>query len=102
LPIADCVFLWSLAFGLRTFDFRFWGHLTSKTNRQSEISNPQCPHSYLNATNGSTFVARRAGIKHAIRATVARSTPIATNVKGSLGSTPNNMLVKLSRYFVET
>ncbi len=55
-------------------------------------------YSYL----GSTFVARRAGTKHAINATAASSTVVTANVQGSRASTPNNMLVKVSTYFVNT
>ncbi len=59
-------------------------------------------YSYLSAANGSTFVARRAGITLAINATVVSKTAITAKVQGSLGFTPNNMLVKLSKYFVST
>lgn len=45
-------------------------------------------HSYRNATNGSTLVARRAGTKHASSATVVSSKVIAAKVAGSVLLTP--------------
>src|SRR5262247_511554 len=50
-------------------------------------------HSHRNATIGSTFVARRAGIQQASSATSASSKATPTNVNGSVGLTPNNKLV---------
>jgi hypothetical protein len=49
-------------------------------------------YSYLNATSGSTFVARRAGIKLAPSATRNKRTGTATKVTRSVGVTPNNKL----------
>lgn len=40
-------------------------------------------HSYLSATIGSTLVARRAGMKLAIRATAPNSSDMPANVNGS-------------------
>src|SRR2546426_819978 len=40
-------------------------------------------YSYLNATSGSTFVARRAGTRIATNATTVRKTDTPTNVTGS-------------------
>jgi len=39
------------------------------SNQKSKIAN--VPHSYLSATNGLTFVARRAGTRQATKATAA-------------------------------
>src|SRR5918996_5597734 len=41
-------------------------------------------YSYRSATNGSTFVARRAGIQHASSATEASVNDTATNVSASV------------------
>src|SRR5262245_44215871 len=49
-------------------------------------------HSARKAMIGSTFVARRAGIQQANSATLKSSSAITTNVKGSVGRTPNNKL----------
>src|SRR5262245_64897626 len=57
--------------------------------RQSVIARA---YSCLRATIGSTFVARRAGIQQASRATNASNNAIATNVNGSVAPTPNNRL----------
>jgi hypothetical protein len=59
------------------------------------------PHSYLKATNGSTFVARLAGMRHAINATSNRLIETKTKVVMSVGVTPNNRLV-ISRVNAET
>ena len=45
-------------------------------------------YSYLNATMGSTRMARRAGIQQAASATEASRTAIDANVSGSVGLTP--------------
>jgi hypothetical protein len=45
-------------------------------------------YSYLNAIMGSTFIARRAGRKHASRETLTKAMAIRMRVKGSLGLTP--------------
>src|ERR1700730_1258824 len=50
-------------------------------------------HSYLSATNGSTFVARRAGMKHASNATTINTKVTATNVGLSVGSVPKSKFV---------
>src|SRR6185503_5069394 len=47
-------------------------------------------YSYLSATIGSTFAARRAGIQHASKATTASSKGTAANVNGSTALTPNS------------
>src|SRR5687768_11937920 len=47
-------------------------------------------HSYLSATNGSIFVARRAGKKHARMATTANKIGATINVIGSSAFTPNS------------
>ena len=44
-------------------------------------------HSYLSATIGSTFVARRAGTKQAVRATPVSNTDTAINVIASVALT---------------
>jgi len=45
------------------------------------------PYSYLNATMGSTFVARRAGVYEARSATASMTAETTTNVTGSVGRT---------------
>src|SRR5678815_2606644 len=47
-------------------------------------------HSYLSATSGSTFVARSAGTKHAIKATANNNPATTANVIGSLALTWNS------------
>src|SRR6476619_4390221 len=47
-------------------------------------------YSYLRATNGSIFVARRAGKQHARMATTANKTGATINVIGSNAFTPNS------------
>src|SRR5262249_16137290 len=47
-------------------------------------------HSNRSAVIGSTFVARRAGIQHASRATNVSSNAIVVNVSGSVALTPNS------------
>src|SRR4029450_5419497 len=49
-------------------------------------------YSYLSATIGSTFAARRAGTKQAARATPANTTETATNVIGSVAVTLTSRL----------
>src|SRR6185436_14630657 len=44
-------------------------------------------HSYLSATNGSTFIARRAGIEHANKAATASSNGTNKKVRGSTAFT---------------
>src|SRR5271169_130071 len=62
----------------------------SIVNRQSKIVN----YSYLNATIGSTFVARRAGRYVAPIDTRASTAETVTKVTGSVAPTPNNKLDK--------
>jgi hypothetical protein len=47
--------------------------MSDELSRQSEIFNLQSRYSYLSATNGSTLVARRAGIYDATSATTVNS-----------------------------
>src|SRR5262249_54131407 len=47
-------------------------------------------YSHLNATIGSTFAARRAGIQQATSATTLSKSAITTNVSGSVALTPNS------------
>ena len=47
-------------------------------------------HSYLSATTGPTFIARRAGRRQARKATTANNNGAAIKVAGSLAVTPNN------------
>jgi ADP-ribosylglycohydrolase len=47
-------------------------------------------HSERKAISGSTFVARRAGIQHASKATNSNNNGAAMNVVGSVAVTPNN------------
>jgi hypothetical protein len=56
--------------------------------REVDVQRPS--YSYLNATNGSTFVARRAGIKLASSATTNNNTETAIKVILSVGVTPNS------------
>src|SRR5262245_48710699 len=49
-------------------------------------------HSYLKATIGSTFVVRRAGIKHVNSATSASNNGMPVKVNGSVTLTLNNMV----------
>jgi hypothetical protein len=44
-------------------------------------------YSCLNATIGSAFAARRAGIQHASKATTTNSNPLMLKVNGSVGLT---------------
>jgi hypothetical protein len=46
-------------------------------------------HSYLSATNGSTFVARRAGIQEANNPIKTNNNEIAAYVMGSVALIPN-------------
>jgi hypothetical protein len=50
----------------------------------------QLRYSYLSATRGSTLVARRAGIRHATKATSSKTIGTATKVAMSVGVTPNS------------
>src|SRR5262249_16525387 len=59
---------------------------------KSHFEEPDRGHSYLSATIGSTFVARRAGIQQASSDTAASSKTIPINVSGSLGLTPKSKL----------
>jgi hypothetical protein len=45
------------------------------------------PHSYLSATSGSTFMARRAGTRHASKATNSNNAETLMNVTVSLRET---------------
>ena len=47
-------------------------------------------YSWRNATSGSTFVARRAGMKQETNATASSSKVIATRVGGSVACTPKS------------
>src|SRR6058998_1655181 len=47
-----------------------------------------CFHSYLSASIGSTFAARRAGSQQAVNATATSRPVTAANVNGSVGCTP--------------
>src|SRR5262245_53819213 len=49
-------------------------------------------HSHLNATIGSTFVARRAGIQQATSATAVSNKEIAMKVIGSVALTLNSLV----------
>src|SRR5215475_3283089 len=59
----------------------------AKASYSSSIS-----HSLLNATCGSTLVARLAGSQHANKAIAAKINVTAPNVSGSVALTPNNSL----------
>src|SRR6185503_16978399 len=50
-------------------------------------------YSNLNATSGSTLVARRAGMQHAIKATMMRPSATVTYVTASVAVTPNRSAV---------
>src|SRR5205085_1157622 len=68
--------------------------LTSQNRALDSLDSPaslDC-YSYLKATIGSTFVARRAGTKQAARATPARISEISVKVSGSVALMPNNRL----------
>src|ERR1043165_6401093 len=47
-------------------------------------------YSYLNATSGSTFVARLAGTQHATNAVSVNTTTTPAKIVVSVGVTPNN------------
>src|SRR5262245_47213401 len=73
------------------FDTSRWLHFifkdhqpTSKFRRRYAAGNYSC----LNATSGSTLVARHAGTRQAAIATAASSDAMAANVTGSVGLTP--------------
>jgi hypothetical protein len=61
-------------------------HVSLTINRQLATGNRQppttFPHSYLNATIGSTLVARSAGTKQAISATRVNNNAMEINVSG--------------------
>jgi len=59
-----------------------WSSLSSRKNAQKET------HSVLNAMIGSTWVARRAGIRHASNATMSSTVETPVNVSGSVAETP--------------
>jgi hypothetical protein len=62
-----------------------------------ENNKAECPHcrhhSYLSAISGSTFVARRAGMKQANNARTIKTTEEIPKVIRSLGATPNKRLL---------
>jgi hypothetical protein len=58
-------------------------------NRKSAIAN-RLTHSHLSAIIGSTLVARRAGTKHAARASPADITEMKAKVSKSVALTPYN------------
>src|ERR1043166_2614976 len=60
--------------------------------RNSQFKFGKCRYSYLNATNGSTLVARRAGTRQATKATTASSVVTPANVSGSWAVTPKSKL----------
>ena len=66
--------------------------------RQQVDSEPRAPasglrrHSYRSTTNGSTRVARRAGMRHAELPTTIRTTKTAPKVTGSCADTPNQTM----------
>src|SRR2546430_3707300 len=64
--------------------------LNSATS-QFEMGNPHS-HSYLSATSGSTLVARRAGMQHAISATRTRPMETVASVSASVAVTPKRKL----------
>ena len=77
-------------FGFRIWNFEFRNallipqhsnHYSISPVQKFEIRNPkfEIDYSYLSATIGSTFVARRAGSKHAINATNASNNGTTTN-----------------------
>src|SRR5689334_23499656 len=51
-------------------------------------------YSVLNASTGSSRIARRAGIKHAMVVTMARRAESKINVTGSVGLTPTSTLAR--------
>jgi hypothetical protein len=63
---------------LHFYPSRITNHLRRITNHELRI-----PYSYLNAIIGSTLVARRAGIKLAIKATAPSRIEMPANVNGS-------------------
>src|SRR5882762_4194222 len=79
--------LWPLAFGLRSLAFGSYFFLFT-------FYFLLFFYSHLSATNGSTFVARRAGIRQAAIATNASNPVTATYVSGSLGFTSNKSPVR--------
>ena len=61
--------------------------LAEGPDRVAEVGEESVHHSYLRATIGSTFVARRAGRKHATSATSRSSAVTAPKVSASVGCT---------------
>src|SRR5262245_34758599 len=61
-----------------------------KADRKMEDRKISAPHSHLKATIGSTFAARRAGIRHASSATSASNKGMPTKVSGSVSLTLNS------------
>jgi len=61
---------------------------TGRPNRNIVLASRERVHSYRSAISGSTFVARRAGRKHAAIPTVPRTMTTPMNVPGSVGETP--------------
>src|SRR5215510_14772913 len=68
--------------------------ITNNQNSKLKTDNrlPATDYSYLRATIGSTFVARRAGMKLASNAIVARRIETMTKVTGSVALTPYKKL----------
>ena len=65
--------------------------IKSPENEGRRFSHCMLPdYSYLSASSGSTFVARRAGIQQATKATTISSSESPTNVSGSVALTPNS------------
>src|SRR5262245_53926557 len=75
---------------------------TDRTYRSHLSHSSHSSYSYRNATIGSTLDARRAGMKQAISATIVSSAAATPKVHGSLGFTRKSMLLRLSRYRVNT
>src|SRR5215468_9931998 len=89
-------------FGARKLEEWIVGRLgVTSAEAPQQGSAAGCPHepvrnlksavySHLNATIGSTFAARRAGIQQATSATTVSKSAITTNVSGSVALTPNS------------
>src|SRR4030088_1570534 len=86
---------WSLVFGVLFYQKlpHYVAPRRQLHTQSPKTKDPRPLHSYLNATNGSTFVARRAGMKQANNATTIKPMETVANVARSVGLTVNNKVV---------
>src|SRR5207244_3413223 len=75
----------------------FGGRIIRISDSGSRLRDSECVshHSYLSASIGSTFDARRAGSQQASRAIATQSNATAINVAGSVGATPKRSAARI-------